>query len=118
MPAGHRLPADPSLLVPPVAASGSGVWRVLESGRPAAEAAHLRPPASWRDALLAPGAWDWLGQLAQAQWCVGGGPAVLRAATPDASCHSLMPALSCVSCPALRSFMPGGPPCSPALHAS
>lgn len=54
---------------PAPAAGGSGVWRVLESGRPAAEASHLRPPASWRDALLAPDAWAFLAQLSQVQGC-------------------------------------------------
>ncbi|PSC75864.1 Armadillo-type fold [Micractinium conductrix] len=47
-------------------AGGSGVWRMLDSGRPAAEAASLRPPDSWREALLAPDSWGWLAQLAHA----------------------------------------------------
>eukprot|EP00887_Chlorella_sp_A99_P000308 scaffold13.g308.t1 len=42
---------------------GSGVW--LDAGRPASERSHLRPPAAWAEELLAPGAWDWLGQLAE-----------------------------------------------------
>ncbi|KAL4443390.1 hypothetical protein ABPG75_011127 [Micractinium tetrahymenae] len=47
-------------------AGGSGVWRLLDSGRPAAEAASLRPPAAWAEALLPPDGWAWLAQLAHA----------------------------------------------------
>jgi hypothetical protein len=50
-------------------AGGSAVWRLAEGGRPIQEGSHLRPPPGWRDALLAPDAWAWLAQLAQAQWC-------------------------------------------------
>lgn len=60
-------PALSCIALPPPcrrAAGGSGIWRLLESGRPAAEAAALRPPPSWRDALLGPDAWAWLAQLA------------------------------------------------------
>ncbi|KAI7838545.1 hypothetical protein COHA_007688 [Chlorella ohadii] len=48
-------------------ASGSEVWRVLDSGRPAFEATSLRPPAAWAEAFLAPDAWAWLAPLAQAR---------------------------------------------------
>ena len=59
---------DSQCLLPASAAGGSGVWRMLDSGRPAAEAASLRPPDSWREALLAPDSWGWLAQLAHAVW--------------------------------------------------
>ena len=54
----------------PTAARGSGVWHLMDSGRPAADAAPFRPPAAWRDALLAPDAWAWLAALSQTAWCV------------------------------------------------
>lgn len=56
------------LVAPHAAAGGSGVWRLLESGRPAAEAASLRPPAAWAEALFALDGWAWLGHLAHAVW--------------------------------------------------